>query len=799
MAENALISWSNLTDSAGRKINEYTLALNKGGIIDWMPKIYAMGVDFLWNVFMFAMALSATALSWIGNPSWLDGLDNTYKSLTESMFSIVNPIVLSVAGFALLMLYILIDSVKSNSTRLEKNDINRIGAAFVIMICIAVAAANPFAILKLALSVVQAGVAAIAGTNSTDLNVFSVDAMIRQPTLIITYNGAVSEKCAEVWSKTGGLADNGACFDPGQNTPTAITLVLAILALIMAVTAFFFAVIAAWKYIRHLTMAVLGFVSLPWVAAMSMFRRRQFDQLGAVAAVAAGNMAMVFVVQVIALGGPTIVSKIMEDWGQSGSAVLQMIALIFTYMVLSGILIAATGKHSALVRSLKADTNSTLRTYMGSPGSGMMNLENKSLKQTFRDIRNQGGDIVSRVKHMSGKAAEMIGRKGKGVDDVQKTIQMSNPYAGVADETIRTRGWASSSRHNATKNAWTLQRGDANVPGFKNIEMDGMSPVNALDAAAIDLTKGFVEEAPGVLVPSNVATSLRPLATLMADMSNKTAGVGRATLLGFNVLGNTVDQHFNRAHDIATTHLMESKFIQRDTMGMAVDVESIRDSVASLSAAIIASNMYGEFPRIGGRTPEGVIRTIVHDTAVTAIQNVINNSTTVSQVVTESGANVKVSASDRMAEFQRVRAANEAGSAASMTTVSVSAIESRDVQTTVQQSRRDAVASQSVIPSKTLVRYHGDSVGKHAPNAFLGGSATRGDVTVTRISLPPICDRAEDEVVIETMVMKRRAMGKGGVASYPEHDHSHDVRFSPDRPGQMVSAAVGDGFGDNIF
>ena len=797
---NILIGWSNLTDSVGRKVSEYTLALNKGSIVDWMPKLYAFGVDIIWNVFMFMVTLAGTALSWIGNPSWLNGLDNTYKSLTDSMFSVVNPVVLSVGGFVILMLYISIDGVKSTSARLEKSDINRIVAAICMMIGIAFLALNPFMLLKMALSAVQVGVASIAGTDTKSLDVFSVDAMIRQPTLIITYNGAVNEKCADLWSKTGGLEDNGACFDPGQNTPSAVTLVLAVLAWLMALAALVFAAWSAWKFFRHLTVAVLGFVSLPWVAAVSLFRRRQFDQLGAVAAVACGNMIMVFIVQIIALGGPTLVSKVMSDWGQSGSAVLQMIALIFTYLVLTGILVSATGKHSAVVNSLKADASTALRTYLGSPGAGMNLSNSSSLRQQFRDIRNSNwkkyaSNAVSVGRFVKGKAANIFNKESEAMEslqDVQSTVNLSDPVKSGA-QWVPT-GAGSTTADRVAKNMAFGSGADAVLsltPGTGG--SPSQSPFPSRPGAPSPNRGGIVVQKLKAAMSATLPPEMDKAVSLTAskippmDMAQLVSGVSKELSA---ISGSGMDGVKTELSD-ANKNLTNLSQVVADSL-KDLGITSAED-MAKLYKAIIAQNMTMHDGLFGGRTPPDVVQQVVHDTVVSTVKNVVINNAPTAAATYAVDSSGKISVTDRMAEFKRNSVAHARGSASSIVSTDAGDVDSaREVQSTAQATRRE-IARQSA-----LVRYHGSTAGSHSPNSLLGGAATRGDVSITRTSLPSVCDKADDEAHIEALIYKRRSRGEGGYPVYPE-DRAHDIRFSPDRPEHIISPYVGVGFGDDIY
>lgn len=736
---NILTNWSNLTDSVGRKINEYTLSLNRGGIIDWMPKMYAFGVDLGWNVFMTLVALAATFLSWVGNPSWLDWLDETYRNLTENMFSIINPLVLATLGFALLMFFILLDSVKSNTTTFDKNDYNRIAAGFSIMVCIGVLVANPFAILKAALSVVHAGVATIAGETVTNYSVFSVDAMIRQPTLIITYNSSVDEKCADLWSTVGSLPDDGSCFPVGGNTPSAITMVLVVLSLFMAVCAGFFAAVAVWKYLKHLTVAVLGFVSLPWVAAVSMFRRRQFDQLGSVAAVAGGNMLMVFIVQIIALGGPALVSELMSGWGQGGAAVLQLFAMAITYMVLSGIIVAATRRNGAIVRALRADTSTALRTYMGSPGAGINMGGSTSLRQTWHEVRGKGANIY---RQLQGKSAEVNKKEKDGVDQLDKVQQTSQ----VPDP--------------------TFSRTEAIVREF--------IPTNAVTRFAIakwDKRKGRGGRK-GVGVIEGTAEEL------------KRTLPGVDGVRGEAALRNTASKPNVRATED------ELKTIRELVDGLSGDGDE--KALDALFQYLMAHDLIdADNPVFGGRTPEPMVREIVTNTAIDILNQVITtnmfHTAAPAETVAVTVSGDQISATQRFFDHEREYARrSDAGGAVLNQPVGLDG-----VQSTV----RGGAPGKEFVLSQAVQRFRVRE--RQARNAYRGSPVTRGDVAATKNGSQPITDRADDEALMEHVSHKLRARGENGVIAYTD-DPVHDVRFTPDHPTRSVSPAVGVGFGDNI-
>lgn len=734
---NPVISWTSLADSGGRKIRDYALHFDNG-FLDVMGKIYTPITSIIWDFFMFLSALAATLVGWIGDPKWLGSLDGLYKHLTSSFLNAANPVVISVGGFGILMLYIVLDKAKTNSTRMDKNDANRIVAAVALMGFIALMVSNPFAILKDALSVVQVLVATIAGKDSTNLSVFSVDSMIRQPTLIINYNGAVSEKCADLWSKQGQLTDTSQCYTTAAASPE--TIILSILAFVMSLTACAFAVWALWKYVRHLSVAVLGFVSLSWVAAMSLFRRRQFDQLATVLAIAFGNLVMVLAVQVIAIGGPELVSKFMEDWGQSGYAVLQMLLLAAMYAVLLGMLVLVTNKHSALTRILKTDANNSLKV-LGSPGtSKYANLDGKGMRAYWNDFRN-GMRGASADKIVKGKAAEMGDMAGEGdvkdnLEDVQKTVRFDDAPARPPMPALSTN----------------------NV-----VSRTALTVANMADGR--DITYPVEDYGPDILTPAEITVRA------VSGVENELRDLGWAS---------------------SDVRAPEPEAIRSLGVPLPDDVDD--DALSRLGQAVIARNMILDDPEFGGLTPGDQISSSVA-TQLNDFMRHLNSVESLTVPAREGervlASNSKMSNADRMAAYTRSRTAMEQSSVAAMS--ADHAGEGEHVQSTVTVTTG---APPSPISSKALTRYMSRGP-RRFPNAMRGGAATRGDVGVTKTST--VCDRADSDHIIEEAGLKARVRGMNGNIVIPMDDPSQSVRFSPDNPNSTVTPACGVGFGDSIY
>lgn len=749
MADN-LAGWSNLTDSAGRKVREYKLTLDEGGFTDVMLKVQAVGVELVWQVFVLVSTLAATLLGIIGNPSWLDGLDRTYQSITSKMFAFANPLVIAVASFSILLLWIFLDKTKSTSSRIESNDMNRIGAAIAMMVCIGALAANPFALLKFALSLVQAGVEELAGGSVQNYNVFSVDSMIRTPTLIINYGSAVSDTCAELWSRQGTLPDNGSCFDANADQPSAMMLILSVLALGMAVCALAFALVSVWKFLKHMTMTVLGFVSIPWVAAISMARRRQFDQIGAVFAVAVGNLFMVFIIQVIALGGPALLSELMSTWGASGNGVLQMLVMSFLYLLLTGVMVSATRKNSALVRALKADTSLAMRTYFGAPVVNRMN--NMSSRVNLRSARHYGGEVADRARRLRNLMSNQKGKSNmEDLDPVQKVVNLVGATAG-----------GSGSGKVVTS---AVMLGKELLPG---------------KGGAVTKQR---RDGRGQFVPS-------------------TRGKGQPLGDVFDVIRELAAIHCVGNLDTAARRTPKALLGEDAIKSVRKSVPALKDLddkyIATLVSLIHGFNRTAVNPLFGGRTPKAQQQQIIQNIIVTIINNINNGGGgegAAPLVITpdgkrDGGGGGAALSPGEVAMMRRM----ERGNAEARMLGSTGYGTGRDDDTAeVQRSLGSGKDRTVVVPGKALTRLKVDSGYR---NDLVGSSITPGDCTATAESLPRVMDRARTEADFDRINYVSRASGSNDIYELPDDPSQHAMfTGNPDHP---VEPSTGVGFGDHI-
>lgn len=423
-ARNLVVSWSDAVDSGGRHIYDYKLKF-QSGILDWWSKICAEGAEFIWNIFMFFSAISVSLLKIVEDPKWMEGIDRSYTKLTSGLYAHLNPLYFAAIGLIILLLFVFLDGVKTNNARIDKNDLNRIGVGFGIAFGVAFLAVHPLYLVTKALSAVHTLVNAVTGTASETSRVYSVDSMIRQPTLIINYGGAVSEECADKWSRTGELTSASGCLDAGADTATVQTVILACISCTLSVAVLIFAALAAYKYAKHLLITVVGFVILPWVGAESIFRRRQFDHMGQTLAVAGGNLIMVIVVQGITVIFPTIVTSIMGDWGQSKWAIPQMIGLVIMYVILTIVLHVATKTTSPLVKALRASTDQAMTTYFSANTQWTSFNLDQAVTSGWNDMKNSAKKGVKAFKDGFNEGRGVT-QEQDDLTDVQATINHAN-------------------------------------------------------------------------------------------------------------------------------------------------------------------------------------------------------------------------------------------------------------------------------------------------------------------------------------------------------------------------------------
>lgn len=737
-AVSTLLGWSNLVDSAGRKVKSYHLSFNEGGMFDWWTKLIAGGVNLIWIGFMLISTVSATIIGLVVTPSWLNWISDLYERITSGMFQYFNPVWIAVITFTILLLFILFDKVKSTSMGFDKQDVNRFSAGIVLFAAVVFLAANPFLILKTVLEFNSSMISSFTDTSVSN-SAFSVDTMIRQPTLIINYGGAVSGECAEAWSKAGDLKGTaGSCFDKGGDTPSEQTVFVAGLAIFMSVCSFIFAVVAGWKFFLHMSKAVFGFVSIPWVAAASLAKRRQFDSLSTIAAIGLGNFIIAYLIQLFTILGPMIVMHMMQDWGQSNMAIPQMLLLSISWLVLTGLIVVIARKNGPLVRALKANYGSTLSQTLGAgAGPSMFGESNTNIVGGAKNELRAIGNTFERHAHRfaKGKAAETM-RTDPSVAELtsaQMTVKMVEPGSNVFRKMLPIGKSANKPK--------------PYVPSYG----DGAPSKNA------PYVPSYGDGAPNK--PKPYVPSYGDGAPNKSKPYVPSYGEGKPSTVELDG-------------------------------GRSVSVAEGKPSADEVRREVIMGNMTSDDPSFGGRSP----RTVIEDTVS---ENIDKVNTAAQAAPKGDGGRLpdpppapntvnKPTATQMLDSHERIRSMSSRRDVRSM---DVSDGEPLTMAQRVMQAGKET-AKERLRARFPKVRRTLDLA-----NALRGGTATPGDVRSTAPS--HYMDRADMEILSNHEMQKARASGKAFIVSFPtDDDRVMDILFTPDRNGNPVAALNGVGYGD---
>ena len=736
-----LLAWSDLHDSSGRRVADYTLDFTYG-LFGWAKELLGMFATFLWTCFMFAGVVAATIMSWVSEPSWLDGLTEGYENITRSLFEAVNPVYIAVMTFVILMVIIMLGKAKSTSTKLSTEDINRITAGMGIMLAVCILVANPFALLRTALSVAQAAVDVVSGGDAP--SAISVDALIRQPTLLVIYGQGVPENCAAIWSRGG--TDAAQTCAGSEPTPSESTIILAALSLMLSAAALTFALVALWKFIVHLSVSIIAVIVIPWVAASTITKRRQFDGFARHGVTVGSHMLMAVIVQIIAIAGPSLMGRLLGNWGTSGFAVLQMLLLLVSWVFLTGFLFFVTRRNGALSRTLKTDAHATLTSILGG-SSTVNNALNRMDMQGRHPVSGARKRITKGTAAIAGGAVALMSKDGKTVkDDVTdaQRITKNAEYDKVVEFILKN-----GEVHRALKSA----------PSTESV------PV----AAGAKSGKGI---------------------------KNRTLAIARATKGALRYA--TAEYVVERARREAQAQVASGTHPLQ--LNAPVPVNFTNDDVKSLSREVVSAQRDSDAPIFGGRSP----RTSVESAILAEVESTIRAAREAGQTANVSLERVSSSGEvvGKMSATEMHRALRDARSrrgAAEVSLLNGGAARSDDdaIRMTVNYASAKAGRGDNPIAGRVWRTVRRSASGA-ARNALLGSPATRGDVSDGWRNGD--VSRAYAEVDLHHASMTMRAMGGSPNVriEIPDTDESMMVRATPGSHYGPVTPRYGIGHGDRI-
>ncbi|MFA5707528.1 hypothetical protein [Mycolicibacterium sp.] len=372
------------TDSDGASAAKYKLHYLGNHFVNQDSWVFGMAVQLIFTAFKM-MAVPANALLGLvlSSGSWLDPLAEGYQQLLEPLFRIFPPWLIACLGLGIVAVSMLMSRPSSTASGLLNSDtLNRVGTALAMVIAVMVLTYNPFALVSKVLELANgfsvglaAAVTGSAHNTTTSAGQALVDASIRTPAIALNYGREFTADCKSQWSQAmlsgQSLSENSGCFVEGQNLAGPDTVGTALFMLLLpALPMLAFSIIAAWKYVLHLSMAVICTLATGWVAAINVHRRRGFDRLSQSIALAGAHLLMAVVVSMVSVALPALCAGLATELlglvsDAQAQAFALMLALGIGFAVSTWVLFRVTGNTSALVRVLHADANSTMEKVLG--------------------------------------------------------------------------------------------------------------------------------------------------------------------------------------------------------------------------------------------------------------------------------------------------------------------------------------------------------------------------------------------------------------------------------------------------
>jgi len=287
---NAIIDWLGLTDSDGGLIAKYKLHLEPG--YNLWHQTWGAFTELAYLIYQLMAAYGSAMLDWpLKTDKWLTPLVQVYNKGTAHIYSAISPIYLVAVTFSLMLLTVYVRRGDGSVNQMNKVQWQRIGSALVLTGVVAFLAANPFRIVQIGLEAF--GTLASIFTDNAGGNAPSsaTQDTIRTVSFLINYGGTLDADCAKAWSaaqNAGGA--NPDCLSAPQNAatdPTVLTVLYAALALFMGWYILKFGKTVIIKLAGHLSLFVALLISIAYVAALSLGRRRPYGPMGRTAARAA--------------------------------------------------------------------------------------------------------------------------------------------------------------------------------------------------------------------------------------------------------------------------------------------------------------------------------------------------------------------------------------------------------------------------------------------------------------------------------------------------------------------------------
>lgn len=443
-----------VVDSDGVSPARYRLHFIGSSFSNQDSWIFGMLTELVYVLFQ-AMVIPANALlgTVIDSGAWLDPLAGFYQRATAPLFAVFPPWAIACFGMGLVAVSVLMSRPDATSLKVGSDHLNRIGGALAMVVMVLVLTSNPFALVAKLLELANGfagGLAAQVTGASADSGITAgqtlVDASIRTPTIALNYGRTLDGRCLQQWSEsmvTGegfqGTGTNGfGCLNPGDDVASPSSLATALMMLLLpALPMLAFCVVAAWKYLVHLTMSVLSLLATGWVAAVSVHRRRGFERLAQTFGHCVAHLAMAVINSMIAVALPTACAGVgVQLLGVISSEQTQAYALMVSlgvgFAVSTWAILKVTSNHGVLARALHADANNNLEKMFG--------LTPNKYAFGFSNVTSMLG---------IGGAPAANGPGGKTPPGVKKSALLADPVAATAAKGPRPGAGAKPANPNA--------------------------------------------------------------------------------------------------------------------------------------------------------------------------------------------------------------------------------------------------------------------------------------------------------------------------------------------------------------
>jgi hypothetical protein len=385
----------NVLDSDGVSATKYRLHYIGSTLSRQDSWIFGMLTELVYVLFQL-MVIPANALlgAVLNSSAWMGTLGEFYQKLTAPLFAVFPPWGIACFGLAIVAVSALRSkptppargappgNARGASMGMSSNALDRIGGALAMAAMVLVLTYNPFALIAKVLELANGfslGLANAVTSSGNDTTLATgkalVDASIRTPTIALNYGVEMTAACRTQWSQAmvegKALAENSGCFTAGANEASPGTLTTAVLMLILpALPMLVFCVIAAWKYLLHLSLAVFHLLFTAWVAAISVHKQRGFERLTDSFARAAAHLAMAVITSMLAVALPVTVAGVGTQLlglvsGPQAQAFVMMVSLGIGFGVSAWAINKVVSSHGSLVKVLHADAGANLNALMG--------------------------------------------------------------------------------------------------------------------------------------------------------------------------------------------------------------------------------------------------------------------------------------------------------------------------------------------------------------------------------------------------------------------------------------------------